>query len=63
MKPTDEAQTAPPVPVTATHGADARRTVAGVESSVWTERMLSALVNGVVVAKHAFGMTVANGTH
>ena len=47
MKPTDEAQTAPPVPATATHGADARRTIAGVEASVWTERMLSALVNGV----------------
>ena len=48
MKPTDhEEQTAPTVPATATHGVDARRTVAGAESSVWTERMLSALVNGV----------------
>ena len=71
MKATDEEQKAPTVPAScqrhalhdgAKHGADARRTVAGVESSVWTERMLSALVNGVVVAKHAFGMTVANGT-
>ena len=47
MKATDEEQRAPPVPATATHGADARCTIAGVESSVWTERMLSALGNGV----------------
>ena len=64
MKSTDEEQRAPPVPVScrghashdgATHGADARRTIAGLESSAWTERMharelacaLSALENGV----------------
>ena len=47
MKSTDEEQRAPPVPATATQGADAHRTIAGVESSAWTERMLSALENGV----------------
>ena len=47
MKSTDEEQRAPPVPATATQGADARRTIAGVESLAWTERMLSALENGV----------------
>ena len=31
----------------ATQGAEAPRTYAGVEAAVWTERMLSALVNGV----------------
>ena len=36
--------------------------IAGAEATVWTERMLSALVNGVVVAQHAFGMTAANGS-
>ena len=47
MKATTEAQTASGMPETAAHDADAPRTVAGVEASVWTERMLSALVNGV----------------
>jgi RNA-directed DNA polymerase len=47
VKFTTEAQKAPSVPATATQGADARRTFAGVEASVWTDRMLSALVNGV----------------
>lgn len=47
VKATTEVQKAPGVPATATHGADARRTIAGVEASVWTERMLSALGNGV----------------
>jgi RNA-directed DNA polymerase len=46
VKDTPEAQTAPPVPETATQGADARRMVAA-DASVWTERMLSALGNGV----------------
>jgi RNA-directed DNA polymerase len=41
------AQTAPTVPVTAKQGADVRRTYARAEASVWTERMLSALANGV----------------
>ena len=36
--------------------------IAGADASVWTERMLSALGNGVVVAEHAFGMTAASGT-
>jgi RNA-directed DNA polymerase len=35
------------MPGAATHDADAARTIAGVEAEVWTERMLSALVNGV----------------
>ena len=42
-----EAQTASGVPVTAAHDAEARPEIAGAEASVWTERMLSALVNGV----------------
>ncbi len=42
-----EAQKASGMPVTAAHGAEARRTIAGAEASVWTERMLSALGNGV----------------
>ena len=50
------------MPATAAQGADARRAIAGAEAAVWTERMLSALVNGVVVAKHASGMTPANGS-
>ena len=33
----------------ATQGAEARLMIAGAEASVWTERMLSALGNGVVV--------------
>ena len=41
------AKAASGMPETAAHDADARRTVAGAEASVWTERMLSALVNGV----------------
>jgi RNA-directed DNA polymerase len=35
------------MPETAAHDAEAPRTIAGAEASVWTERMLSALVNGV----------------
>jgi len=35
------------MPATAAHDAEARPTIAGAEASVWTERMLSALVNGV----------------
>src|SRR5215470_4846780 len=35
------------MPERAAHGAEARPTLAGAEASVWTERMLSALVNGV----------------
>ena len=50
------------MPATATHDADAHRTIAGAEAWVWTERMLSALENGVVVAQHAFGMTAASGS-
>ena len=41
------AKAASGMPETAAHDADARRTVAGAEASVWTERMLSALGNGV----------------
>jgi RNA-directed DNA polymerase len=33
--------------VTAAHDAEARPRLAGAEAAVWTERMLSALVNGV----------------
>lgn len=47
MKTTTEAQTAPGMPERAAHGAEARPMLAGAEASVWTERMLSALVNGV----------------
>ena len=43
----DEARAAPGVPATAKQGADAARRIAGAEASVWTERMLSALANGV----------------
>jgi RNA-directed DNA polymerase len=39
-------QTAPPVPARATQGAEARDW-SWVEDTVWTERMVSALVNGV----------------
>lgn len=35
------------MPQTAAHDAEADRTIAGAEAGVWTERMLSALVNGV----------------
>jgi RNA-directed DNA polymerase len=35
------------MPETAAHDAEARPMIAGAEASVWTERMLSALVNGV----------------
>ena len=49
------------MPATAAHDAEAP-TVTGAEASVWTERMLSALVNGVVVAKPASGMTAASGS-
>src|SRR5712691_7165371 len=41
-----EAQRAPAVPETATQGAEARNW-SWVEASVWTERMVSALENGV----------------
>jgi RNA-directed DNA polymerase len=41
-----EAQTAPAVPARATQGAEARDW-SWVEASVWTDRMVSALVNGV----------------
>ena len=41
-----EAETAPPVPARATQGAEARDW-SWVEASVWTERMVSALENGV----------------
>src|ERR1700681_17266 len=41
-----EAQRASAVPARATQGAEARNW-SWVEASVWTERMLSALVNGV----------------
>ncbi len=47
MKATTEAQKAPGMPERAAHVAEAQRTIAGAEASVWTERMLSALVNGV----------------
>ena len=47
MKTTTEAQTAPGMPQRAAHGAEARCMIAGAEAAVWTERMLSALVNGV----------------
>ena len=42
-----KAQKASGMPDTAAHDAEAPRTIAGAEASVWTERMLSALVNGV----------------
>jgi RNA-directed DNA polymerase len=42
----DEAQKAPPVPARATQGAKARNW-SWVEASVWTDRMVSALENGV----------------
>ena len=45
-----------------THARRPREPDRGVAAGVWTERMLSALGNGVVVAQHAFGMTAANGT-
>src|SRR6476620_6276718 len=35
------------MPQRAAHGAEARCMIAGAEAAVWTERMLSALVNGV----------------
>ena len=62
MKATTGAKQASGMPETAAHDAEARPTTAGAEATVWTERMLSALVNGVVVAQHAFGMTAANGS-
>ena len=62
MKSTNEAQRASGMPATAAHDAEARPTTTGAEAAVWTERMLSALVNGVVVAEHAFGMTAASGS-
>ena len=62
MKTTTEAQTASGMPETAARDAEGRPMIAGAEASVWTERMLSALGNGVVVAQHAFGMTAANGS-
>ena len=59
---TIEAKAASGMPETAAHDAEVRPMIAGAEAAVWTERMLSALVNGVVVAQHAFGMTAANGS-
>ena len=50
------------MPETAAHDAGVSRTIAGAEAGVWTERMLSALVNGVVHAEHGLAMTVANGS-
>ena len=48
----------------ATQGADAhsQRDWSWAEASIWTERMLSALVNGVVVSRRASGAMAANGT-
>ncbi len=45
----DEAKTAPGVPVRATQGVEAKNagTWLWAEASIWTERMKSALVNGV----------------
>ena len=63
MKTTTKAQTAPGMPETAAHGAEARPMIAGVEAGVWTERMLSALVNGGVVPKaRASSATAASGS-
>ena len=45
-----------------THARRTRGPDRGVEAGVWTERMLPALESGVVVAKHACGMTAANGS-
>ena len=42
-----EAQTASAVPARATQGAEARKDWSWVEASVWTQRMVSALENGV----------------
>src|SRR5215470_12309509 len=42
-----EAQTASTVPARATQGAEARKDWSWVEALVWTERMVSALENGV----------------
>jgi len=42
-----EAQRASAVPARATQGAEARKDWSWVEASVWTERMVSALENGV----------------
>ena len=57
---------APIVPVTATQGAETATTSSDwswVEAGVWTERMLSALVNGVVVPKaRASSATAADGS-
>ncbi|MFM9850378.1 MAG: group II intron reverse transcriptase/maturase [Hyphomicrobiaceae bacterium] len=47
MKTTTEARAASGMPVTAAHDAEARPRLAGAEAAVWTERMLSALANGV----------------
>ena len=62
MKTTTEAQTAPGMPERVAHGAEARPMLAGAEASVWTERMLSALVNGVVVSKTRLRHEAANGS-
>lgn len=43
---TETGKEAPPVPITATQGAEARD-FAWVEASIWTERMIFALANGV----------------
>ena len=42
-----EQDTVPAVPETATQGTDGRREWWWTEASIWTERMVSALVNGV----------------
>jgi len=42
----EEGKEAPPVPARATQGAEARD-LSWVEASIWTERMIAALVNGV----------------
>ena len=47
MKTTTEARAASGMPVMAAHDAEARPLIAGAEATVWTDRMLSALVKGV----------------
>ena len=47
MKTTTEARAASGMPATAARDAEIRPRLAGAEAEVWTERMLSALVNGV----------------
>jgi hypothetical protein len=61
VKTTTEAQTAPGMPQRAAHGAEARCMIAGAEAAVWTERMLSALVNGVKGGKKKASASVGCG--